>query len=467
MNKKIQKKVYIAIFAGVASIQLIYALCWSFKNINCIQNFYDTSIYLESAISGAGDGWRLLGYSTIIRIFMQLDVLVGQKYIIFIYLFQVLCSLLCYAYGFLRITKVLYGKSVSFINALLISTYVITIPIIWQMQFAILPDALCMCLVVLLFTALTNILNINGKFVYGNILIVGGSLLLLGVLQYHYFYGALCLMLIAIIAYLVCIICRKNYKKINLWTILILMALIITCPLCTNAVNKTVPKSVTYATHSIEAEFLRRFVYPNLVENYAHYTERITCIIPEYVAEICDDNLEYYYNSIGPMIENNNPAEAEEIYFELARIGYALHKREIINEGVKEAVAYTLMPIAMEKYMYSNGDSLYGHNYSKMYNVAPRLSADYMHIGMNGFMLVCIIGGIIWILEAIKEKRITIIYCLKMAWGLVAIWCVTFPQMLFSVSKFDYRIGLFSVFIWSIFAVGNICGKRLKDDKCE
>lgn len=461
------KLICMAVLAGIGVVQFVYAVAWAIGNGSNIQDFYDTGIYLANAEALTCDGWRLMGYSYILRFFMLFKNMLGDSYVILLYAVQALVSVACFAEGFRSIVRMMLGKKMDFFKALLPAVYIVTIPVIWQLQFAVLPDAICLSLVVLLFAKATEAFCEYKKFRWDCYLVIAGCLLLLGMMHRHYFYGAILLM----IAEAVALFSRffvKKYRGIKTFIgACVIIVLAVLTPVAVNEVNESVPKEGIYAAYSIEADLWSRFVYPNLAQDYTAYSERVTAIVNEYAVSVCAGTYEFYMNSIGPMIEINNPEEASDIYREMVQTGWSLHKEEMKQSMVKELASYLCMPLSMVKYMYYSGVSLYGHNYTKMQEINPILTADYMHVSMNGFMVVSAIGCLMFLLLFIKEKKVRsggILTGLRLA---AALLCITLPLMFFSVARFDYRIGLFSVFVWAGFALANICGQRSKGDKCE
>ncbi len=461
------KLICMAALAGIGAVQLIYAVIWAIQNGNNMQDFYDTSLYLANAEKLTCDGWRLIGYSYILRFFMLFKGLMGDSYIILVYLMQVIISVACFTEGFRGIVRMISGEKLSFGHALPMAMYIVTIPVIWQMQFAVLPDALCVSLVVLLFAKMTEVICEYKRFCWDCYLVIAGCLLMLGIMHRQYFYGALFIVVIdALVLFFRFLI--KKYRVLKVfWGTCIIIVLAALIPIAVKEVNESVPKEGLYATYSIEADLWSRFVYPNLAVDHSEYSERVTAIVNEYAVSVCAGTYEFYMNSIGPMIEINNPEEASAIYWEMIETGWMLHKEEMTQSMTKEIVSYAFMPFSMVKYMYYSGVSLYGHNYTKMHEMSPGLTADYMHISMNGFALVCIIGCINFLLKFIVEKNGKGRKVLTGLYFFVTVLCIVLPPMIFSVARFDYRIGLFSVFVWASFALANTCSQRSKGDKCE
>lgn len=442
-----------AICTGIVLVQLVYAVLWAISNGNNIQDFYDTSIYIANAKSFASDGWRLIGYSIYVRLFMSLDCVLGNNYVLLIYIAQLIFSLFSYAYGCKTLVKIILKKDIKLKWMIFSAVYILTIPIVWQMQFAILPDAICVSSIVLIFSLLGECLRNAWDFMWKKILAVGFLLLITGFMHRHYFYAGVVVVVVVLFIFLLRTFRKRNRDKKVVFTVLALIACILFTSVFSNVGNSVIPKTGAYVEYSLSVDLWKRFLYPNLYENYPYYTDSITNVLPEYIAKECDEHYEYYMNNMGPMIADMYPEEAENVYWELVKSGFVLNKGTIIKRTVKESVAYAFMPLAMEKYMYNNGNSLYGHNFTKMYEKCPNLTSDYMHIGMNGFLGICAIGVLMYILDIIvnKEKRrknvLGLLYCI------VSVIGVTSPLMLFSFTKFDYRIGIYSTIVWGMMSV--------------
>lgn len=459
MREKVLRRIKIIVSAmccGIVMVQLIYALCWAWQNGNNIQDFYDTTIYFQNAESLCSDAWRLLGYSCIINIFMSFKCFLGEYYIVILYLFQVLCTLLCFAEGVRCVGKYLFEISISYAKALFPAIYITTLPVIWQMQFAVLPDALCLSLVVLLMAKLLECLKGTNKKWYYNIFVLSGCLLLIGVLERHYFYGAILLLLFHVAISLMYIAIRKYRKESGIKNFFVLIVLMISIPAVVGIVNSKVPVSEEYTPYSLEADCLSRFVYPNIKTDYSFYSKEVQEILPEEMIQAQNLYYEQYLSELGVFIEEKYDGQVEDVFVHMVKVGFSVRSKEIIKGSVKEMIAYTIIPFTVVKNMYSNGNSLYGHNYIKMYERSPGLTADYMHCGMNGFLLISLMGLIYGLLQLKINKQMIYRKIGIFIYGLICLLSVTMPMMFFSVMKFDYRIGLFAIFLWGIFSFGAI-----------
>ena len=451
-----------AICAGIVLVQFVYAVLWAINNGNNIQDFYDTSIYIANAKDFVSDGWRLIGYSIYVSLFMSLEFLIGKNYVLLIYISQLIISLICYAYGCKTLVKVLFKKDIKLRTMLIPAAYILTIPIVWQIQFAILPDAICIASIVLIVSLLGSCLWNAKDFMWKKMLAVGSLLLLIGFMHRHYFYAGIVLVVVTLFLFLLRMLIKRNCDKKVVFTALALIICILFTSVISNVGNSVVPKNEAYVEYSLSVDLWKRFLYPNLYENYPYYSDNIKMVLSEKVAKECDEHYEYYMNNMGPMINELYPEEAESVYWELAKSGFILNRGVIIKRTIKESIAYLFMPFAMEKYMYSNGISLYGYNFTRMYEKCPNLTSDYMHIGMNGFFGISVIGVLMYILETIvdKEQRrkniVSLLYCA------MSVICVTAPLMFFSFAKFDYRIGIYSTVVWGMMSAVYIIKNVLK-----
>lgn len=451
-----------AICAGIVLVQFVYAVLWAINNGNNIQDFYDTSIYIANTKAFVSDGWRLIGYSIYVSLFMSLEFLIGKNYVLLIYISQLIISLLCYAYGCKTLVKVLFKKDIKLRTMLFPAVYILTIPIVWQIQFAILPDAICIASIVLIVSLLGSCLWNSKDFMWKKMLAVGSLLLLIGFMHRHYFYAGIVLVVVTLFLFLLRMLIKRNRDKKVVFTALALIICILFTSVISNVGNSVVPKNEAYVEYSLSVDLWKRFLYPNLYENYPYYSDNIKMVLSEKVAKECDEHYEYYMNNMGPMIAEMYPEEAESVYLELAKSGFILNKGAIIKRTVKESIAYAFMPFAMGKYMYNNGNSLYGYNLTRMYEKCPKLTSDYMHIGMNGFLGISVIGVLMYILETIvnKEQRRKNIFCLL--YCAMSVIGVTAPLMFFSFAKFDYRIGIYSTIIWGMMSAVYIIKNVLK-----
>ena len=452
MGKKLKKWLEIiamAVITGICLVQVLYAVVWAVRNGNNVQDFYDTAVYLDSALTLQSDGWRLIGYSLILKVFLPF----GKSFSVALYLGQCAIGILCFTQVIRSFVKLFWGEQLSFLKALPVAVYIITIPIIWQMQFAVLPDALCLSFLLLLCSGLMECRGLKDKpapQVWG---MIAGSLFMLGILERHYFYGGCILIGANLLAQLIHFFKKENRKRSNYITALGLAVIIFIMPIVVVTLWNITPKSETYAAYSPEADLWKRFVYPNIVDDYPYYSEDIQNVFSENDVIEVSGRYEYYRDKLMPLIEEYGTDNAKTICLEMVKTGWMLHRNELIEKTVKEGISYALIPALMPKYMYNNANSLYGHNFSRMYEVCPKLTADYMHVGMNGFLVVCVLGILMSGVRVLADKHTCKAVIKAILYSIVSTCCITLPAMLFSFARFDYRIGLFSTFAWGICSV--------------
>ncbi len=466
MSKNAIKKIKcicLAMCTGIGAVQLIYAIIWSFRNGCNVQDFYDTSLYLESAVTMLGDGWRLLGYSVLVRFFLGMQKWFGNYYVTVLYVVQAVISLLCFAQGCKTIGELIYHKKVPYIKMLLPALYILTLPVIWQMQFAVLPDALCVAMIVLMFSKIAECLWKYNDLQWPAMLVIFGCLLFISVLHRHYFYSAVLLCGISVLVFIFRGI-KKKYRNKN--TIVLVCSIILSMAVAfivSGTVNKQNVRTDSYVRYSTEADLWSMFVYPNIREDYDDYPRCVKEVLSQETVVVYGDHYERYMNYIAIEIQNRAGMEAEQIYQEMLQTGMRLHREELAKGILKEGISYLAFPFAMIKNMYYNGDSLYGHNFIRMYEADPGLTNDYMHIGMNGFGLIAVIG-ILNYFSAFAEKKEgrknMIAAALYYTTGIIVI---ILPLMLFSVVKFDYRFGMVPAFVWGAFALISVLCKTSEE----
>ena len=446
-SKKI-KYTLMAVCSGILIVQCIYALVWMWHNLNTTQDFNETIKYVELANTLKGDSWYLLGYPIFLKLFVSLEKIIGDCYVVLIYVVQVAVSYTCFTYGCKVMAELLYQKQIKLKKVLLPAVYSLTVPIVWQMQFALLPDALCLAMLVLVSALITECIRKYRRPGIGKMIFLFCITILLGVFQRHYFYAALFMILCG--ALIVLMRAIKNYIKEVKFYIIITAILLSVCvmPAMMNILNQVGTSEDSDIIYSVELDLWERFVYPNIVFDYAYYTPEIKSALTEETCVVGSEYWEYYRTKIASEMQQNAGKDAKRLYGEMVRISYAVHKGDIISQTVKESIAYILIPIAMEKYMYHNANSLYGYNVTRMYEQCPGITMDFLHMGMNGFMIVSALGILLFLLKLFRKSENTSRNIAIIAYYLGMIVCGTIPIMLFSVAKFDYRIGLFSIYIY-------------------
>lgn len=459
MNKCIMKRlksICMAACVGIGLIQIYYALLWAFQNGTNIQDFYDTAIYMENAVLQSGDGWRLMGYSVVLRPFLAMQDMLGDYFIIPLYIVQALISLLCFAQGFKTFGRIVSGKEIKYVSMLLPAVYILTVPIVWQMQFAVLPDALCVALVVLLFSKLAECMWDSENMHWDSMLIILGCLLMLSMLHRHYFYGAFLLGAVCGLIVLFRSIHKKYRRKENFLLAGSLILCIFISAGLSVSVNSKMHNEESYVEYSLAADLWDGFIYPNIREDYSYYPETVREVLPVECVEQYGDFYERYMTYIAPVIAEASPENTEKIFIQMVETGIAIHKEEMVTGLCKEGISYALLPVAMIKYMYFNGNSLYGHNLVKMYETNPDLTLDYMHIGMNGFAVVSVLGILMYAAEFVSNKSARYNRVLILLYGILGIMVMMLPFMILTVIRFDYRYGLFPAFIWGTMALLSI-----------
>ena len=468
MKDRFSKKIKYALMAvcsGILIVQCVYAVIWMLYNLNDIQAFNETIKYMELANTLKGDSWYLLGYPAFLKLFIFLERIIGDYYVVLIYLVQVAVSYICFAYGCKVMAEIFYQKQIKLKRVLLPAAYILTVPIVWQMQFALLPDALCLAMLVLVSALITESIRKYRKLCVGKVICLFVIIILLGVFERHYFYAALLMMLCGMLIVLMRAI-KNHIKEIKIYiTVTVILLSVCIMPVIMNVLNQVCVSEDSDVIYSVELDLWERFVYPNIVFDYAYYTPEIKSALTEETCVAGSEYWEYYRTKIASEIQQNAGKDAKHLYGEMVRISYAVHRGDIISQTVKESIAYILIPVAMEKYMYHNANSLYGYNVTRMYEQCPKITMDFLHVGMNGFVIVWVLGVLLFLLKLFQKRENAGRSIAVIAYYFCMIICGTVPIMLFSIAKFDYRIGLFSVYIYGAVSVLSIFESIIKQAK--
>lgn len=456
-----------AIWTAVTVVQLGFAIMWAVNNFNNVQEFYDTSIYVDNLVARVADGWHLPGYSVLMLLFRKLFGFVKQNYETGLYGFQILFSLFCFTESVRSVILVYYKKSLPYKYAIWAGLYILTIPMIWQMQFAVLPDAMCLAATVILFAKLLEFCREDMAFRWDCLYVIAGSLLLTGTFQRYYFYGCV-LLVILFCCFAVLQKLKKQEKTVRKWkTIFFVPLILVLAVLISVLYPKTVGTSATYPEYRVETDLFQRTVLPYLSEASKYYDEELkTQVTPELV-ETYGKSKKDFYTILIPHIEREYGAvQSRVIYDKMQEKSFTIYIKDIVKDFLKELVGYVCAPFSFVKYVYNTGNTLFSYNITRMLSDTPELSIRFMIFGTNGFCLLSIMALLLVLIKNILCKPSLKEMLSKTVMNLLALLVVTIPQMLFATNRMDYRIGLFALVIWSInILVLLMEGFALKEDK--
>lgn len=149
MNKTWNEKIAFLLKGFIYAViwfQAIAALVWGFANIASIQPFEQARNYLSVDECLRTAGYDSVGYAYFISACRVLQRITRIPYFAVAYIFQfIICNSFIHK-GCAAILRALKGKKVSGGRVAMVTVFIITNPFLWQMIFALLPDALAFSL---------------------------------------------------------------------------------------------------------------------------------------------------------------------------------------------------------------------------------------------------------------------------------------------------------------------------------
>lgn len=475
---RIVKRVSLTIFAATFVLQLCLAIWWTISCGFGTNGFYETDKYINLAQEGLGSDMFLYGYVSLIRFAMKLGAIFKCPYEGFIYFIQLAVTFISFAETIKNVSRSRTVKELPKVNVCLGACFIMTIPVIWHLQFRILPDAICLSLTVLIASKLYALFFNPGKFQWDVLYILAGGLILLGITDRHYFYAVILMTVFTCLLIFIRQIwkklrCKQNAAIAGLTIVIILFSAFISDKTISISVKQTTQKEATY---SLSRELLNRFVYPYLPDAYNSISEENKEFVtdPETGKNIISSKsmrftYDYMNSKFIPKLEEYVGKEkSAEIYREMADVIFTGNTRTIVKKTLKELISYELMPFAMPRYIYDNADSFYGSELYDFWGENPVCGDIYMKSGMNGFLLAAAFLLVVTIGSVIVDKSRRLAIIRKALVVLSGLFVFNFTMCILSVQKFDYRIGAFSVCIWGLmFLFISECGKISVDKDSE
>ncbi len=447
-RNKIPGMIPVGILLGAFLVQIILAFIWAWNNFFTVQEFYETNLYFSSVLERQGDGWNLRGYPLLLEAMQALFHFSWIRYYVVIYILQVVFSWICFSGSVMSFVKIFMHRQMSPFYALLLGAYVLTIPVVWQMQFALLPDALCLAAVCVLFSRGLELVYDPGSFHWDFLYVMAGTLILTGLFERHYFYGAA---IWCVIIYLHYILKRRAglreveeiererkkvtdgvnivelYKKrtrgpVRKTLIFYPMVCVLVCIVVIAFLHAE--RMGVENRYNIVADFMNRAVLP-----YAENTER------------------FYDEELQVCVAEPETALA------LCKEAFELHGSDIVLRLAKEGAGHVFAPFSIVKYMHQGGNSKFGYNYSRMWEDTPVLTRNYFYVGNHGALMVVLAGLVTGIVTCIKNKELRCRFAKLLLLPIAAILVITFARVIFSTISIDYRDSLFAQCIWVITAV--------------
>lgn len=459
------KRILWVIFGTVFLFQVCLAVAWAFTSVQSVQEFYETDIYIQSIVRRTTDGWHLPGYSVLLFCMRRLFGFAEQGSVLGMYLIQTAFSLYCFTEAVRSVVLIMTKHNLKYGYAFLAAVYIVTNPMIWQMQFALLPDAMCLAAVVILFAKLLELCRTENSFRLYCLYVVTGSLLLTGTFERHYFYAGVLLTAVMTIVAIIRLWKRKGCRR-EAYKLMFLTPLIV---VLVSLIAAYYPAFVgiegEYPKYSLAADSMHRAVLPYFEKTHGDYSGEIqSYLTEEMVAAACAGERAFYTDFLSEL-EQLAGEGAGHLYRKMISETVRMNLKDISLRMGKEMAGYLLAPVSFVKYTYHSGNARFGYNLSRMWEVQPELANAYAIIGTNGMCIFVLAAlGIGWAELLMKKEDVKPVLS---AFGamLTANILVTLPKMIPAPIQIDYRVGLFSLSVWMIAALSLFLKKYVSEEK--
>jgi heme exporter protein D len=413
-----------AAFTAAFAVQTVLALIWGVLNITLLQNYEESAIYLSLAERGGSDGFHLFGYVLFVMFAKKVESVTHLPYQSVLYVIQIiLCEMILYAAtaAFLR---AMTGERIRARYVLGLSVFLLGNVYMWRLMFAVLPDGISVCILLLVLSHLILwIRRIGDEKSYVYLFPSLSGCLFLGFLSWKYFWTAVAVSLILLLGGLIKSFAKKKevWKKapFSVAILFVILAAIIGLVMLENRSiqKKTVPEYK--ATYSITADIAKRFQYPNPYDTIDNYP-------------ITD--------------EESEPSE--------------LSKEAVIKEAMKEYFSLVTSPVILSFREYPFGSTPNPLYLNLMWQKTPRLTGIFVLASSLGFALsviVSLFAGVVGLVASPSEvrKRNLLTYIITAA----MIAGSSFVIFMLSVPVFDYRNAMCAYGLWA-FLTGLIIMKR-------
>ena len=275
-----------ALLAATLVLQTVTALIWGVLNLTLIQNYEESAEYIAYSANGSSDGFRLFGYVLFVMIAKKVESITHLPYQSVLYVLQIiLCELILYAAcaAFLR---AMTGEKVRARHVLVLSVFLLCNVYVWRLMFAILPDGISVCILLLVLSHLLLwIRRLGDEKSYMYLLPAMSGCLFLGFLSWSYFWTAVGISAVMFLIGLIKAVIgnkelkkkesgrKENVRKVPL-SVAVLFAILATITGLVLFENRSLQKKTMpeyKVEYSLKDDIAKRFRYPNPYDTLANY----------------------------------------------------------------------------------------------------------------------------------------------------------------------------------------------------
>lgn len=372
-------------------VQIALGLCWMVCNMGHVQQFGETTRYLEASKSFIGDGYRGFLYPVLIMLAQGMEQLVHIPYHCFLYLLQL-------AVGFWASRRMLAAVGIKGEYRLIYGSMVmLTVPMAMQCHLAVLPDSLGASLWLLEWAYAIRVLRKQESVKSADgIKLCVYYVLGVGLLPEFYLIGALPVLAVFVGEGIRLWKCSE--KKAILRLVAIGFFFMSGVSILAGA-GEGEPRS----TGSMMAS---RFAWSHMQEDYGHWPEEVRKNIPEETVNSIAgyaDNMDRIV--VKKLVTNVGEARAEELLLSMAKVSFGRHTRENLTEILWDVYGYGFAPWALREQLDGKGYEAYsGRNYEIMGMHTPGLTGYYMNYGSYLFVVGVFLAALLHMLGWLQNR---------------------------------------------------------------
>ncbi len=413
-----------AVFAAAFTVQSVFAVIWGMFNLTLLQYYEESAQYILLAQKGGSDGFHLFGYVFFVMFAKKVESIIHLPYQSVLYVLQIiLCELILYAAtaAFLR---ALTGEKIRARHVLILSVFLLGNVYMWRLMFAVLPDGISVCILLLVISHLLLwIRRLGDEKSYVYLFPALSGCLFLGFLSWKYFWTASALCLILLLSgFIKAFVKKKEIGKkvpLSVAVLLAILAAIIGLVMIENrsVQKRTVPEYK--AVYSLKEDVTKRFRYPNPYDTVINY-----------------------------------PVRDEES--ELAEYS----KEAVIKECMKEYFSLVTSPVILSLREYPFGPTANPLYLNLMWQKTPKLTVIFAYASSLGFamtVIYAIFAGIAGLIASPSEVRNRNMLTYIITAALIA--GSSFGIFMLSVPVYDYRNAMCAYGLWA-FLAGQILMKH-------
>ena len=386
----------------IMTIQILFSCIWMVCNVNVIPLFGDSHEYIRLSQTFELDEYRTILYPLILRVAMKLQSWTHIPYHSIVFVGQTLLCFFCMYYVVHTFAKLLQLEQFGIVKKAFISFYLISIPMITFMNFAILPDSIALSMLCLIVAQCIRIFRAE-TFRWQEIVCLFFAFLAEALIRADRVYSCGLFILIFCVIMLV-----KKKGRVFVLSSAITVLVVGMISFC---VNSATQKPGFYNRVSTSAAFvlLDRVVWPNMAANYDDYSDEIRENISLEEAQHFDEhnnNVMYY---LAPLLEERvGHARAEEMYKEMAGVVLRNQGGKVLYDITDDFLGFLFAPTTAYLSYHGKVETNNGWNLHCCSSKTPKLVDQYVRSYNLLFGVVLFICAIIMFLYRsfiIKDEK--------------------------------------------------------------